>query len=171
VQVLANKLQRDIKLNSDDASLTFIEVRRSLPDDGDLPQHSVAVGINLPFIGDETGMLMEEAQFIEKKYKAMKEANEARVDFGVLQSETLRNIRLLQGRRQQHAREMKQLKRKAVQDLSAEEYSRAVAYEYARDEENLTMEKEVMLGFISLVKESGSILDYQNLLTGQKGTL
>lgn len=168
MQITSNRIQRDIKLNSEDTSLSFIEVRRSLPTHGDDPRHLVTVGVNLPFVGDETGMLMEETSFIEKKYKLQRDIHDHREEHALLERESLRQITLLEGRRLSSASEMRQLKKQAVKNLSLEEFSKAMSYEYARTEEDLLAEKEVYLNFVTVMRESGELLSYKNLLTLQK---
>ncbi len=168
LQLTTNQHERDIKVNSSNATLSFLEIQRDLPDNQDPATHSVAVGINLPLVGDETSQLMDEVSYVEKKYKTLREINEHRLEHGQLKSLTQRNIGLLAERRAKYKTELAGLKRQAVKNLSLDDFVKVLEYEYGREQENIALEKEIFLGFVAIIKESGDILEWKNLLTGER---
>jgi len=164
-QLLVNQYDKDIRLNSENAVLGHVEYQRRISDDDREIDHAVTVGVTLPFLGDDTSKLMKMNDFTEKKFKLMKEIKDHRQEHQLIVSQTLRNIDLLSSRSRGQRMEVNKMKEQAIKNLALDDYSEVMSFEFKRNEEQVSMLKEVYVNFFSIAKESGEIFNYKNLLT------
>jgi hypothetical protein len=164
-QLLVNQYDKDIRLNSENAVLGHVEYQRRISDDDREIDHAVTVGVTLPFLGDDTSKLMKMNDFTEKKFKLMKEIKDHRQEHQLIVSQTLRNIDLLSSRSRGQRMEVNKMKEQAIKNLALDDYSEVMSFEFKRNEEQVSMLKEVYANFFSIAKESGEIFNYKNLLT------
>lgn len=164
-QLLVNQYDKDIRLNSENAILGHVEYQRRISDDDREIDHAVTVGVTLPFLGDDTSKLIKMNDFTEKKFKLMKEIKDHRQEHQLKLSQTLRNIELLTSRTRGQRMEVNKMKEQAIKNLALDDYSEVMSFEFKRNEEQLSMLKEVYTNFFLIAKESGEIFNYKNLLT------
>lgn len=164
-QLLVNQYDKDIRLNSENAILGHVEYQRRISDGDREVDHAVTVGVTLPFLGDDTAKLMKMNDFTEKKFKLMKEIKDHRQEHQMIVSQTLRNIELLASRSRGQRMEVNKMKEQAIKNLALDDYSEVMSFEFKRNEEQVSILKEVYANFFSIAKESGEIFNYKNLLT------
>jgi hypothetical protein len=167
-QVKINKLEKDISFDSEDAILTSLEYERKVRDEYIEPNkrldekntktdHSISIGITLPFFGDDTAKMMKLSNYTEKNFKLSREIRSHQLEFKSIYDLTLNRINLFKNKKGREAKTINKIKEQALNKLAFNEYSQALKFEFEHEIENQEILKEVYLNYLFMTKEYGDL--------------